>query len=82
MMNRASRTYKALNNMRIAFICQVLYFMLSFICRTIFIRLLGAEYLGINGLFGNIFNILSLAELGFEEALIYRMYQPIAMNDT
>ncbi|NLO37239.1 MAG: hypothetical protein GX112_12940 [Clostridiaceae bacterium] len=81
-MNRASRTYKALNNMRIAFICQVLYFMLSFICRTIFIRLLGAEYLGINGLFGNIFNILSLAELGFEEALIYRMYQPIAMNDT
>jgi O-antigen/teichoic acid export membrane protein len=80
-MNHSSRTYKAINNVKFAVICQVLYFVLSFICRTIFIKLLGAEYLGINGLFGNILNILSLAELGFEEALIYRMYKPIAEND-
>jgi O-antigen/teichoic acid export membrane protein len=81
-MNHVSRTYKALNNVKFAFICQVLYFVLSFTCRTVFIKLLGAEYLGINGLFGNILNFLSLAELGFEEALIFRMYQPIATNDT
>jgi O-antigen/teichoic acid export membrane protein len=80
-MNSSSRTYKALNNVKFSFICQVLYFVLSFVCRTIFIKLLGAEYLGINGLFGNILNILSLAELGFEEALIFRMYQPLATND-
>jgi len=80
-MNQDSRTYKAFNNVKFAFICQVLYFVLSFICRTIFIKLLGAEYLGINGLFGNILNLLSLAELGFEQALIYRMYQPLATND-
>lgn len=37
MMNRSSRSYRAINNMRVAFIYQVLYFLLSFICRTLFI---------------------------------------------
>ncbi len=54
---------------------------LSFISRTIFIRLLGTDYLGVNGLFSNILTILSFAELGLGNALTYRMYKPIAEND-
>ena len=36
----------------------------SFIARSVFIRLLGVEYNGVNGLFTNILQVLSLAELG------------------
>lgn len=53
----------------------------SFVSRTIFIYLLGKEYLGIDGLFTSILNIFSLAELGIGNALIYGLYKPIAEGD-
>lgn len=49
--------------------------------RIIFIRYFSLEYLGINGLFSNILNVLSLAELGIGSAMIYSMYQPIASGN-
>ena len=52
--------------------------LLSFISRTIFIHILGVEYLGVNGLFSNILSMLSLAELGVGSAIIYNMYKPLA----
>lgn len=54
---------------------------LQFICRTIFIKVLGEEYLGINGLFTNILTILSFAELGLGNAIVYNMYKPLANKD-
>lgn len=60
---------------------QILNIILTFIVRTIFIRSLGSEYLGVNGLFTNILTILSFAELGIGNAIIYNMYKPIAQND-
>ena len=35
-----------------------------FLNRTLFLWLLGPKYLGLNGLFGSILGVLSLAELG------------------
>ena len=55
--------------------------LLSFICRTIFIKTLGETYLGINGLFANIFSLLSLMELGVGTSIIYFLYKPLADND-
>lgn len=55
--------------------------LITFIARTFFIRLLGSEYLGINGLFSNILTILSLAELGVGTAIMYSLYKPLADND-
>lgn len=52
--------------------------LLLFISRTIFINFLGAEYLGINGLFTNILTILSLADLGIGSAITFYLYKPIA----
>lgn len=52
--------------------------LLNFIVRTIFIKKLGNEYLGINGLFTNILYILSFAELGVGHAITYCMYKPVA----
>jgi len=56
--------------------------LLSFVTRSVFIKYLSIDYLGVNGLFTNILTILSLAELGFGSAIIYSLYKPLAENDT
>ena len=43
--------------------------------------MLPGEYLGINGLFYNVLNILSLAELGIGTAMQYAFYEPAAVED-
>lgn len=55
--------------------------LLSFVFRTVFIKVLSEQYLGINGLFTNILNLLSFAELGIGSCISYRLYQPIANDD-
>ena len=77
-----SRTQNALKNSIITTICQILYLLSSFIGRTALTKILGAEYLGINGLFSNILTIISFAELGIGSALVYHMYKPLAEGDT
>lgn len=54
---------------------------LTFISRTIFIRVFGVALLGINGLFSNVISLLSLADLGFSTAMTYSYYKPVAEND-
>lgn len=54
----------------------------SFIVRTIFIRQLGEQYLGLDGLYTNILSLLSLAELGFSSAISFSLYEPLAKNNT
>jgi len=54
----------------------------GFISRTIFIKALGAEYLGVNGLFTDILSILSFAELGIGNAMVFSLYKPLAEKDT
>lgn len=49
-----------------------------FIIRTVILRTLGAEYLGLNSLFTSIIQVLNLAELGFSSAIVYSLYKPIA----
>ena len=55
--------------------------MLNFVVRTIFIYCLNEAYLSVNGLYSNILTVLSLAELGFGSAMVYRMYAPVAVKD-
>lgn len=75
------RTLNSIRNSSFALVGQICTILLSFISRTIFIQTLSVEYLGINGLFSNIINLLSLAELGVGSAIIYSMYKPIADKD-
>ena len=55
--------------------------LLPFVVRTIVIYGLGVEYLGLNGLFTSVLGVLSLAELGFDSAVVYVMYSAIANDD-
>ncbi|MDD4036734.1 MAG: oligosaccharide flippase family protein [Bacilli bacterium] len=61
---------------------QFIAFLLQFVSRTIFIKTLGTEYLGISGLFTNILNILSISELGIGAAIVYSLYKPLSEKDT
>lgn len=60
---------------------QVLQMVLGFVSRTIFIKYLAVEYLGVNGLFSNILSLLSLTELGITSAILYSLYKPLAEKD-
>lgn len=55
---------------------------LKFAVRIVFVRFLSVEYLGLNTLFANILQVLSLAELGVGGAIVYSMYKPVADGDT
>lgn len=80
-MNQNSRTTNVIRNMIGGVGGQIFTSILMFVCRTYFIKLLGATYLGVNGLFSNILSMLSLAELGIGPAIVFSMYKPIADND-
>ena len=75
------RTRKSIRNVSTMFLTQFITLALAFISRTIFIKTLGAEYLGLNGLFSNVLNALSIAEMGIGTAISYALYKPIAEND-
>ena len=76
-----SRTANTVYNFITSVFGQVLTIVLQFVVRTIFIQALGKSYLGINGLFSNILQMLSLAELGVGSAIIFKLYEPLAKKD-
>lgn len=76
-----TRTENATKNMYTGIIYQLLLLIFRFITRTVFIKCLGSEYLGINGLFSNILTLLSMADLGIGASLVYSLYDPIAKGD-
>ena len=55
----------------------LLSMVIGLVAQAVFIRLLGAEYLGLNGLFTNILTMLSIVELGIGSAIVYNLYKPI-----
>lgn len=77
-----SRTKSSIKNFIWAIIGQGAGLIISFVARIVFVRTLGNEYLGLSGLFTNILTMLSLAELGIGNAIIYSLYKPLAEKDT
>ncbi len=76
-----SRTRNSVINMITGLGGQLLSVILHFVVRTVFVHILGKEYLGINGLFSNILSMLSLANLGIGSAIVFRLYKPLAQKD-
>ena len=76
-----SRTSNSLKTIGVNIFNQILTLGLSFVSRTVFLRVLSVDYLGISGLFGDILNMLTLADLGFGTAMSYSMYKPLADKD-
>ncbi len=78
MAEQKSRTEYSAVNMSVAMLCRVTAILAGFFNRVVFTHRLSADYVGINGLFTDILNVLSLSELGISTAISFALYKPIA----
>lgn len=76
------KTKKTLFNSITSLLYYAVTVIMGILNRKAVIAILGIEYQGINGLFGNILSMLSIAELGIGVAIVYHMYSPVRENDT
>lgn len=76
-----SRTTNTIINFASSIGGQLISVAVNFVVRTVFIKTLGKDYLGIDGLFANILQMLSLAEFGVGSAIIFKLYEPIAQGN-
>lgn len=77
----ASFTGKLVKNTALGILFKILTIAFTFVNRTLFIRVLGEQYLGINGLYSNVLSVLSLADLGVNSVLMFFLYEPLAHKD-
>lgn len=81
-MSSTSRTAQSLKNIFSGIGSQLFLTIISFYTTRIIKLSLGFEYLGLNGVFGNVISLLSLTELGIGTAIVFALYKPLAENDT
>ena len=75
------RTNYSIKNTVTQFINNIITFIFLFISQTLFIKILGIEYTGLNGLFGNILTLLNLFELGIGSSITYNLYKYVKNDD-
>lgn len=75
------RKKNSLRNMLTSMLSNIVNIFIGLIAQAIFIKILGEEYLGLNGLFSNIISMLGIVELGLGSAIVYNLYKPISNNN-
>lgn len=80
-MNQDSREKNSVRNLLVGITYQVVILGLNLFSKAYFIHILGTTYLGLNGLFTNIFLVLSFAEHGVGPVMMYALYGPFASRD-
>lgn len=75
------RTKNSIYNVLSSLIANTITIIIGLVAQAIFIKVLGEEFLGINGLFTNIISMLGIVELGIGSAVIYELYKPISENN-
>lgn len=81
MINNTSRIKNSIKNMTSGIFLHLITLIIQFTYRILFVRILGAEYLGIKGLFSNILSIFAFTELGIGQAIVFSLYKPIAEHN-
>lgn len=76
------RVRNASRNIAFGYLGTIATAVMSFILRTIFIRHLNEQLLGVNSLYTDILALLNMAELGIGTALNAQLYKPVAEGDT
>lgn len=80
-LNSENRTKSASKNAITAVSNRFALLFLTFVSRRLFIKYIGVQYLGINGLFSNVLTLLSMADMGIGIAMNVNLYKPIAENN-
>lgn len=75
------RKDKATKNVITGLINKAILMLLAFVTKTVFIRLLGADYNGVSSLYSNILSVLALAELGLGNVLMFYLYSALKDRD-
>jgi Membrane protein involved in the export of O-antigen and teichoic acid len=60
---------------------QILFALLGFISRKLFIVYIGTDILGLSGTYSSVLSTLALADLGFDIAVTYALYKPLNDGD-
>lgn len=81
MATLKSRTEYSARNTTVAMIARMTAILMGFVARVVFTHTLSEDYVGINGLFTDILNVLALSELGVGTAITYALYKPISEGD-
>lgn len=76
-----SRTEYSARNTTVAMAARAAAILAGFAARVVFTHTLSQDYVGVNGLFSDILNVLALSELGAGTAITYALYRPIAEGD-
>jgi len=77
-----NRTANAWRNVFWGMANRTLKLVVPFFLRTLIIYKIGIEYLGLDGLFVSVIQVLNIAELGVSSAITFSMYKPLAEKDT
>ena len=75
------RTKQSVKSSLSGLLFKIITLLFPFLVRTVIIKRLGEEYVGLSTLFTSVLQVLSLSELGFASAIAYAMYKPIAEDD-
>ena len=81
MKNKGNRKNLIIKNSTVGLFSQVITLIFTFVTRNLFIKYIGIELLGLNSTLASVLSTLSLAELGFQSAIVYNLYQPIHDNN-
>ena len=76
-----NRTGKSARNFLFTLLSNAAAVLIGLAAQKIFIRILGLEYSGLNGLFSNVITMLGIADLGIGEAVVFHMYRPLEEDD-
>ena len=80
-MKNSGRKEAVLKNVSSQMGASAIQSILGFVARRVFLIYMGENLLGLNGVMTSIIGMLSLAELGFGEAINYSLYEPLAKGD-
>lgn len=75
---KKSRTEYSTKNTTVAMLSRIFAMIVGFITQVVFTHTLSQDYVGVNGLFSDILNVLALSELGAGTAITYALYQPVS----
>ena len=76
-----SNSKKAIKNGIYGSFSQIFIFALKFFKRRFFVLYLSLEFLGIESLFGNLFTLFNVSELGISLIICYQLYKAFANDD-
>jgi len=75
---KVTRLEYSVRNTSMAIISNIASMIVGYLLRVVFTHTLSESYVGLNGLFTDIVQVLSLSEMGIGTAITYALYRPVA----